>query len=325
MISGTEPREEVAMKKSLHRFATRNSIALIICLLSMTALVASGSAGSTDVIANQQAARPQKGLTKTTPAAFPAAFSPLVPLAPTITALVASSPSVTSDPGASGNGRQGPALNLRGVVDAPVVYSGDAALVTALQTGSARARALASADLDRDGATDLIAGYARDGIGIVTVQRGNTDAFAPKDEAVFERLQKGYNPQSLVPVAESYEAPEPVDFLQVGDFNQDAQKDILLAARGGGLYLLAGDGKGGLDKPEKIKLPGTVTVMTAGEFNAADGRTDVAVGIAGADGPALLIFQQPTGALHSGALSFPLESEATAVQFGGLDDSWTSR
>jgi predicted outer membrane repeat protein len=178
---------------------------------------------------------------------------------------------------------------------------------------------LASADLDRDGAPDLIAGYTWSGKGILTVQRGNPDAFAPKDDAVFERLQKGYNPDSLLPRTETYESPEPIDFLQVGDFNEDAAKDVLFAALGGGLYLLPGDGMGGLRKPQEIPLPGTVTALTAGEFNAADGRTDAAVGITGPDGPALLIFQEPTGSFSS-PLSIALGAEATAVQFGELDD-----
>src|SRR3712207_3667923 len=59
-------------------------------------------------------------------------------------------------------------------------YDGPRELVGALNGGGARARALARADLDGDGAPDLVTGYAAHGAGIVTVQRGNPDAFAPK-------------------------------------------------------------------------------------------------------------------------------------------------
>ena len=211
-------------------------------------------------------------------------------------------------------------FNVANVAEPRVAYSGEATLVHALQSGSAQARGLASADLDRDGAPDLVAAYAYNGTGIVTVQRGNPDAFAPQDPSVFERMQNGFNPDPLLPSADTFATPEPADFLQVGDFNQDSHKDVLVAARGGGLYLMAGDGMGGLGAPEQVALPGTVTALAAGEFNAADGKTDVAVGITNSDGSELFIFQEPTGQLHGAPLIFQLKSEATSIQFGGLDD-----
>jgi HYR domain len=232
--------------------------------------------------------------------------------------LVASSLSGASGTGASSTGRgKVPSLGIARRSLDPV---GDVAMTSALRSGDARGRALATADLDRDGAPDLVAGYSYDGIGIVTVQRGNPDAFAPKDAAVFARMQKGYNPDSLLTDAESYQTPEPVDFLCAGDFTPDAQKDVLVAAQGGGLYLMTGDGNGRLNEPKQIILPGRVTAMASGEFGTADGRTDVAVGISGPGGPALLIFREPSGVIDSTALTFPLESEAAAIQFGGLDD-----
>ena len=76
-------------------------------------------------------------------------------------------------------------------------YHGPGALVSALNGDDARARALARADLDGDGAPDLVAGYAWQAAGIVTLQRGNPDAFAPKGKDVFERMQQGYDPEWL--------------------------------------------------------------------------------------------------------------------------------
>jgi HYR domain/Domain of unknown function DUF11/Calx-beta domain len=238
----------------------------------------------------------------------------------TLATLGASMLSVASSSSDSNPLRRSP-FNVGHPTKLGVAFRGEASVVQALESGSARARALASTDLDSDGAPDLVAGYEWNGIGIVTVQRGNPDAFAPTDRTVFEMIQSGYNPDSLQPFAEAYVSPEPVDFLQVGDFNGGAQKDVLLAARGGRLYLLAGDGKGGLDEPEQIALPGAVTAMATGEFNAADGRTDVLLGIAGPNGhQLLLVFQEPTGPLFSAPLVFRLESEATAIQIGALDN-----
>src|SRR5215212_3547270 len=116
-----------------------------------------------------------------------------------------------------------------------VRFAGDAGVVGALDGGDARGHALARADFDADGAPDLVVGYASQGAGIVTVQRGNPDAFAPKRQSVFERVQKGFDPEWVVGPARAMRVPEPVSYVEAGDFNRDKRPDVLGAARGGGL------------------------------------------------------------------------------------------
>ena len=200
-----------------------------------------------------------------------------------------------------------------------VGYRGDQNLTQALQTGQAQPRTLGSIVLADNGIPDLIAGYAYGGMGIVTVQHGNPDAFAPNDVSVYARMQQGYNPDSLLPNADTYLVPASPDFLQVGDFNHDNRKDVLIAARNGGLFLLEGDGLGGLKEARQISLPGSVTAMTAGQFRAADGWTDIAVGVAGPSGPALVIFDGENE-LSDEPMTFSLSAPAVAVQFGSLDN-----
>src|SRR5204862_7406437 len=105
-------------------------------------------------------------------------------------------------------------LNLKDGSQMPVAYRGNSALTNALQNKAATSRALAAADLDGDAAPDRVVGYANGGTGIVTVQRGNPEGYAPKDDSVFQRMQQGYNPASLLPTADSYPVTSPVDFLQ---------------------------------------------------------------------------------------------------------------
>src|SRR6185369_3418722 len=178
---------------------------------------------------------------------------------------------------------------------------------------------LASADLDANGTPELIAGYADGAGGILTIQRGNPDAFAPTDQSVFERLVRGYNPDSLLPNVEVYPLPEPADFVVIGSFDHRAGKDILFAAKGGGLYRMAGDTKGGFGAPEQIDLPGEVSFMAAGEFRAADGFTDVAVGVTSSGVNSLLIFDGLEG-FSNPLVRYELTGPATAIEFGGLDD-----
>ncbi len=217
-------------------------------------------------------------------------------------------------------GRGKPDFNFRDGRAARIAYRGEQSLTEALRTGQTQPKSLASIDLDGNATPDLIVGYAYNGQGIVTVQHGNPDAYAPQDDAVFARMQQGYNPDSLLPTAETYLIPEPVDFLQAGDFNHDKRKDVLVAARGGGLFLLAGDGAGRLGDPQQIDLPGPVTALAAGEFRAADGFTDIAVGVSGSLSNVLLIFDGAAEGFSDALIQQPLGQSASGIEFGGLDD-----
>jgi Calx-beta domain-containing protein len=216
-------------------------------------------------------------------------------------------------------GRGLPYLNPQDGRELSVSYGGDSRSASALQNGTTRSRALAVADLDGDAAPDLVAGYTNGASGIVTIQKGNPEGFAPKDDSVFVRMQQGYNPDSLLPTVETFPVSSPVDFLQLGDFNQDGRKDVLVATRDGNLLLLPGDGQGGLGAEEQIKIPGTVTALTTGEFRAADGRTDVAVAINGEAGPEVLIFDGAAGGFDAEPFRYPLAGRSIGLEFGELD------
>ncbi len=216
-------------------------------------------------------------------------------------------------------GRGKPYLHFQDGQRMSVDYRGDENATQSLRSGQAQPRAMASADLDGNATPDLVVGYSYNGAGIVTVQRGNPDAFAPQDDLVFARLQQGYNPDSLLPNAETYQVPEPADFVQVGDFNNDNRQDVLVGTRGGDLFLLPGDGQGGMGAAEQITLSGTVSTLAAGEFRAADGKVDAAVGINGPNGAELLVYDGASGGLTGTPMELRLPAEATAVRFGGLD------
>src|SRR4051812_47211184 len=158
-------------------------------------------------------------------------------------------------------------------------YEGPSALVGALTSGAARSRALARTDLDADGAQDVVVGYAWRGAGLVTLQRGNTDAFAPDLQSAFARMQRGHEPDFMALDARVVRVPEAVSFVEAGDFDRDGRADVLAGSLGGGLYFLAGHGRGGVGPARRIPLGGKVTTLASGEFRAADGHPDVAVGI----------------------------------------------
>ncbi len=201
----------------------------------------------------------------------------------------------------------------------PLKYHGVERAAEALKRKEAAPRALATADLERNGVPDVVAGYAVGGMGIVTVQKGNPDAYAPTDDAVFTRIHKGYNPDPLLPSADVYEVPVPAEMLALGDFNGNGQVDVLVAARGSGLYLLPGEGGGKLGVAEQVGSASAVTALASGEFGMANGKPDIAVAVMGPEGPALELYQSAKGGLASAPLTYRLSGPASAIQFGFMD------
>src|SRR5260221_53169 len=98
------------------------------------------------------------------------------------------------------------------------VQNSDPALEAAMRSGSARPLVLAKGDFDGDGAPDLVTGYRYFGSGILTLQRGNIEAFAPRDLKVYDRAAKGELPASFLTDVQTIQLPESPDFLLVGDF-----------------------------------------------------------------------------------------------------------
>ncbi len=217
-------------------------------------------------------------------------------------------------------GRGKPYFNFTDGRQVRADYVGQQNVIQAIQSGQAQPRSLASADLDSNGTPDVLAGYAYGGTGIVTIQRGNPEAFAPTDLSVYERMAQGYNPDALLPTVETIQVPTPVDFLEIGDFNNDGRKDLLVGGRLGGLFFIAGDSNNGWLPAQAIEIGGALTALAAGEFRAADGKKDVAVGVNGPGGSQVLIYDGAEGCLTASPMQFSLSSEATVIRFGGVDD-----
>ncbi len=108
-------------------------------------------------------------------------------------------------------GRGKPFMNLQDGRSMQPIYRGESTLANALQSGAALARTLATADFRHIGIPDVVAGFAFNGAGTITVQRGNPEAFTP-DSSVLVRMQQGYNPDSLLPEADVYAVPVSPDF-----------------------------------------------------------------------------------------------------------------
>jgi CSLREA domain-containing protein len=224
-------------------------------------------------------------------------------------------------------GRGNPWLNLLDDRDLPMAYAGAAGLKQVLQDGLAQPVALAAGDFDEDGVPDLIAGYVGPGGGIITLHRGNLKSqWGNGEMGKRENERAGSLTHLLVdpltpflPEARVFEVPEAPDFLGAGDFDADGHGDIVAAAQEGeALYLLPGDGRGGLGSVKPIPLPGRVTALVTGEINRRDGLTDIVVGVMTPDGPQALVFESPGGALTGEPEIFSVPATVTALALGQL-------
>jgi PKD repeat protein len=201
-------------------------------------------------------------------------------------------------------------------------YSGSQELVEALDQNSALPLSLASADFDEDGVPDLVSGYEGPKGGIITLHRGNVDSiYTNTPEANQRKVEGTFTDSPFLSPALAFSLPEEADFIGAGDFDGDGHRDIAAARRSGNkLYLLRGDGHGGLNDSEVMELPGAVTALATGEINRRDGLDDLVVAIAGADGAKALVFEGPEGALRAAPEVFAIPAEATSLAIGQLDD-----
>jgi hypothetical protein len=198
-------------------------------------------------------------------------------------------------------------VNSRGLQTVQLDYTGTAQAVNALKGGGAKATTLASADFNADGARDVVAGYATKNGGVLTLLLGNPDAFAPTDPTLYEKAMRGTIADTFLPKAGVFAVPVSPDLLVTGDFNHDGQQDVLVASRGGSLYLLTGDGKGGLLAPQLVPLGGQARAM------AVIGDGHVAVSMDGRGGAKLQILApSPQGLIAGAAYRLPAQGDSVA-------------
>jgi CSLREA domain-containing protein len=159
---------------------------------------------------------------------------------------------------------------------------------------------MASADLDHDGESELIAG------------------FAGGDGGPFLRwIPTGSRATS--PDGQRLALPIRPDFIAVLDFDADGHADVVVAERRGpGALLLSGDGTGRLAPTGILAADRTIEALTSGDVNRSDGLGDLLLAVAAQGRHALLVFESPDGASRATPEEIPLDGEAAAIAVGRL-------
>ncbi|MCD4747857.1 MAG: DUF11 domain-containing protein [Thermoanaerobaculales bacterium] len=181
--------------------------------------------------------------------------------------------------------------------------------------------ALAAGDFDEDGVPDLAVTCRTKAGGVLVLYRGNVDAVYPNAPEAMRRREAGtFTDAPFLSPAKVFPAPVASNLLEAGDFDADGHWDLITASIGNdALFLHAGDGHGAFRSARRFMLPGPVTALVSGEINRRDGLADMVVAVRGIDGPRLLVYQGPGGALESRPEVIALEAEATELVLGRLD------
>jgi len=179
-------------------------------------------------------------------------------------------------------------------------------------------RVAAAADFDGDGIGDLVVAYDN----ALAIHRGDINAFAPQTDAAWQAIRDGRFVSPFRAGVRMLPVSVAADFVQTGDFNRDTHIDIAFAVRGGdNLFILEGDGKANFPNTRRIEMNGNITALGAGDVNRLDGLPDLMVGVAGANGSELQIFQGLDDIFNIAPQIESLPAPAESIAVGQLNQN----
>ena len=209
-----------------------------------------------------------------------------------------------------------PLMNLRDGkrFEARLASDAEFDFATASPTG------LTTADLNLDGARDLVAAYAANGDGYLAIYRGSLNTLSARTPEIFEAMKEGQFPEPFLREVRVIKTPAPPHFVGTGDFNRDGSIDIVTVARNDNrAFLFSGDRSDSYDL-SYVDLPGRVTAMITANIDPMDNVPDLAFAVSTDKGASLLIYNDSTAAFARTPDTFPLPGPATSLALGQLDD-----
>ncbi len=213
-----------------------------------------------------------------------------------------------------------PLLNLQDVKSVATRFVGADGAARSFDNAQARPLTMANADLNHDGAGDLVVGYAGGAGGYLALYAGNPDSLSARTPEVFEEMKEGRFPAPFLSNANLIELPIAPDFVGAGDFNRDGWKDIVAAESGDNrAFLLIGNSRGGYTL-SYVEVSGQVTAMLVENIDLLDNAADIAFAVNGERGASLLIYNGAADAFGTEPEICPLPAAATSLAIGQLDD-----
>lgn len=169
-------------------------------------------------------------------------------------------------------------------------FVGTDSAINQFESGSLRPTALAATDFNFDGYNDVISGFSSANGGILTLHKGNREAFAPENPQVLDGIKNGQFPVSFEKETAVIETPIAPDFIVSGKFISGSQLDIVIASKNSSsIFVYSSNGKGGFGKPKEIILEDNVTAIAADIFNISKPFTGL-VAATQSNGGELVVF-----------------------------------
>lgn len=172
-----------------------------------------------------------------------------------------------------------------------------------LDSGQAKAGdqaiAVSAADIDGDGAPDLVVGVSGPGGSRVELWRGDVRCASSHGAVVAPFVFERALALPLVP-----------DFVGFADVDLDGVVEVIAAQRGRAGICIVGP------SPGWIETAGTVSAIAAGEFGLPDGATDIVVLVDTPSGALAQVFRSAEGGGFASGVSYPIGGSATAVRLG---------
>lgn len=189
-------------------------------------------------------------------------------------------------------------------------------LASALASGQATPMAAIAADLDADGAADVVAAFSSPAGPMLAIFRGNPDRIHPNHPEAGARRATGQDAGAFARV-EVAALPFEADFVAAVDLDMDGRLDVAAARRGDDrLAILRGLEDGTLAAAELESFGAGVTALASADLAPRDGYADLAVAVSGETGHWLALVR--AGALDADPAWVQLPGEARALATGAF-------
>lgn len=218
-----------------------------------------------------------------------------------------------------------PWIKLKQGVPINSEFVGTDSAINQFENGSLSPTSLASADFNFDGFIDVLSGFSSPNGGIITLHKGNKEAFSPEDPQVLAGIRNGEFPVSFEKLTTVIETPIAPDFIVTGKFISGSPLDLVVGSRtSNSIFVFSSNRNGGFNAPKEIRLDDAVTALAADRFDASKAFTGLTVATK-SNGGELLVFSGNRPLDASKSQTVLLGKEASSLILASPDGATADR
>jgi len=218
-----------------------------------------------------------------------------------------------------------PWIKLKQGVPINSEFVGTDSAINQFENVSLSPRSLASADFNFDGFVDVLSGFASPNGGIITLHKGNKEAFSPEDPQVLAGIRNGEFPVSFEKMTTVIETPIAPDFIVTGKFIGGSPLDLVIGSRtSNSIFVFSSNRNGGFNSPKEIRLDDVITALAADRFDVSKAFTGLSVATK-TNGGELLVFNGNRSLDSTKPQKVSLGKEASSLIIASPDGATAER